>query len=73
MSNSILRLPAVMARTGLARSTIYFRISHDAFPRAIKLGRGARAVGWLSSEIEGWLSLQVEQSRLHQGNEGTMR
>ena len=68
MSNYILRLPAVMARTGLARSTIYFRIKHNTFPKQIKLGVGARASGWLCSEIEDWLSVQIEQSRSHHGS-----
>lgn len=60
--NTILRLPSVMSRTGLSRSSIYLGISRGTFPKQIKLG--VRAVGWVSSEIECWLSLQVEQSRL---------
>ena len=66
--HTILRLPAVMARTGLSRSNIYLKISHRTFPKQINLG--ARAVGWLDSEIESWLSLHVDQSRLYQNNTG---
>lgn len=62
MTHTILRLPAVKARTGLSRSTIYLRISEGTFPLPVKLG-GPRAVGWIESEIEAWLSRQVEQSR----------
>ncbi|BAZ92608.1 phage transcriptional regulator, AlpA [Thiohalobacter thiocyanaticus] len=61
MANAILRLPIVKARTGLSRSTIYLRISEGTFPKPISLG--ARAVGWLESEIEDWLAQQVKQSR----------
>lgn len=61
MANFILRLPAVRARTGLSRSTIYLAISDGTFPRSIRLG--ARAVGWLESEITDWLSAQIERSR----------
>ncbi|NOT13781.1 MAG: AlpA family transcriptional regulator [Methylococcaceae bacterium] len=61
MSHKILRLPSVKALTGLSRSTIYLRISNNAFPAPISLG--ARAVGWIESEIEAWLSAQVEKSR----------
>jgi prophage regulatory protein len=51
----------VEARTGLSRSTIYLRIAAGSFPKPISLG--ARAVRWLESEVEGWLALQINQSR----------
>lgn len=57
----ILRLNQVMARTGLARSTLYERIKDGAFPAQISLG--ARAVGWLESDIEAWIARQVDISR----------
>lgn len=59
--NTILRLPVVKARTGLSRSTIYLRVNNGTFPRPINLG--ARAVGWLESEIDSWLAQRIEQSR----------
>jgi len=62
MANSILRLPAVKARTGLSRSTIYLRVANDEFPKPISLG--GRAVGWLESEIDAWLEEMVESSRV---------
>lgn len=65
MANTILRLPAVKARTGLARSTIYLRIAQGTFPKPVSLG--ARAVGWLETEIDGWLQQRIEASRKHQG------
>lgn len=61
MATSILRLPAVKARTGLSRSSIYLRISENQFPKPISLG--ARAVGWLEEEIDAWLAAQIEKSR----------
>lgn len=61
MAHTILRLPAVQARTGLSRSTIYLRIAEDRFPRPISLGD--RAVGWIESEIDEWLEQQIESSR----------
>jgi len=61
MANYILRLPAVKARTGLSRSTLYLRITEGRFPKPISLG--GRAVGWVESEIEDWLSKQIEHSR----------
>lgn len=47
---TILRRKQVEARTGLRRSTIYERIQAGTFPAPISLG--ARAVGWLESEID---------------------
>ena len=45
----IVRLPAVQARTGLGRSTIYVRLAEGSFPRPVQLG--ARAVGWIEEEV----------------------
>lgn len=57
----ILRRKQVQDLTGLSRSTIYLRIAHGTFPKAISLG--ARAVGWLESEIDEWLESRVYLSR----------
>ena len=61
MATSILRLPAVKARTGLSRSTIYLRVAEGTFPRPVSLG--GRAVGWIEAEIEHWLKKQIDASR----------
>jgi prophage regulatory protein len=61
MAKSILRLPAVKARTGLSRSTIYLRVSKHSFPKPV--GLGGRAVGWVESEIEQWVEQRIEASR----------
>jgi len=47
--DSLLRLPAVMGATGLARPTIYLRIKTGLFPRPVKLSE--RAIAWPESEI----------------------
>lgn len=61
MTHNILRLPAVKARTGLSRSTIYLRISEGSFPKPVSLG--GRAVGWVEAEVNDWLNRQIEASR----------
>ena len=61
MATAILRLPAVKARTGLSRSTIYLRISEGSFPKPVSLG--GRAVGWIEEEVNNWLNQQIETSR----------
>ncbi len=61
MKATILRLPAVKARTGLSRSTIYLRISKGNFPAPISLG--GRAVGWVEADVDRWLTRRIAASR----------
>lgn len=56
-----LRLPEVLARTGLSRSTIYVRLEQGRFPRPVSLG--ARAVGWIESEVDEWMRARIAASR----------
>jgi prophage regulatory protein len=69
---TILRRRQVEARTGLSRSTLYGKLKRnpkrpkefdETFPAPVKLGPGAKAVGWIESEIDTWLTAQVEASR----------
>ena len=61
-AQTMLRRKQVESRTGLSRSTIYQYIRNGAFPAPIPLG--ARAVGWLESEVSAWISLRVSAARL---------
>jgi len=61
MVTAFLRLPAVKARTGLSRSTIYLRIAQGTFPKSIALG--ARAVGWVEADINEWMECQISASK----------
>lgn len=56
-----LRLPEVMARTGLSRSTIYMRLDEGHFPRPVSLG--GRAVGWIEAEVDEWMRERIAASR----------
>jgi prophage regulatory protein len=58
----ILRLQQVVATVGLGRSSIYAKIQNGSFPPPIKLG-GARASGWLSTEVNGWIADQIRRCR----------
>ena len=60
MATKILRLPEVISRTGMSRSTIYLRIQSGEFPKPIPLG--PRMVGWPESEIERFLCSLIDQS-----------
>lgn len=56
---TILRLPEVMVKTGLSRSTIYAAMAQGSFPLQIQLS--ARAVGWYEAEIDAWLDEQASR------------
>lgn len=45
----IIRFPAIKARTGLSRATIYRLMAEGVFPKSIALG--ARSVGWPDVEV----------------------
>lgn len=60
MDEKILRLPAVKDRTGLSRSGVYEKIAAGRFPKPISLG--ARAVGWLESDIDAWIASRVPRT-----------
>ena len=47
-----LRITAVVARTGLGRSTIYRLMAERKFPTPVRLA--ARAVGWRKSDLDHW-------------------
>ena len=49
-----IRLPEVRILTGLSRSTIYNLAGSGEFPDRVSIG-GGRAIGWLESEIQGWI------------------
>lgn len=61
MAEAILRLPTVKDRTGLSRSSIYLKVSQGQFPPPISLG--ARAIGWIESEVQEWIDSQIKKSR----------
>lgn len=49
----ILRLDAVLDRTGLSRSTLYRKIQSGTFPKQVKIA--VRCAGWRESAINAWL------------------
>lgn len=58
MNTKILKLPEVMERCALSRSSIYAHVSKGNFPRPVSLG--LRAVGWLELEISDWINQRAE-------------
>jgi prophage regulatory protein len=54
----IIRLPTVVERTGLPKSSIYSLLKSDLFPKQVRLG--VRSVGWRESDVEAWISNRTE-------------
>ena len=50
--SEFLRLPSVIRRIGLGRSTIYRLIAERKFPSPVRLS--GRAVGWRRSDLDRW-------------------
>lgn len=53
----LIRLPEVIARVGLKRSTIYQRMVEGRFPKGRSLG--PRCVVWVEAEIDAWIAQVV--------------
>jgi prophage regulatory protein len=61
LPDTLLRLPAVKAATGLSRSTIYDRVRKGTFPAPVSLG--GNAVGWPASEVGAWIQSRIDEGR----------
>ena len=55
-----LRFPAVRARTGLSRSTIWRLERQGSFPRHRRISRNA--VAWVEDEVTEWMRSKLEAS-----------
>ena len=51
--SSILRIKAVMQRTGLTRPTLYRKIAEGPFPKQIRIS--TNCIGWRESAVDAWL------------------
>lgn len=55
------RLPAVLARVGVKRSTLYRWISDKKFPAPIHIGENS--VAWDSRTVDEWMRRRIAASR----------
>jgi prophage regulatory protein len=69
MAKRLLRLPAVIDRTGSSTSDIYEGMKKGTFPVSVPIGQ--RTVGWLESEVEQWIENRIaartSQPKRHAG------
>ncbi|WP_295925372.1 AlpA family transcriptional regulator [uncultured Xanthomonas sp.] len=53
-----LRLPDVLERVGLSKSTLYARVRSGQFPKPVPLGSLS---AWVESEVEAWMAARVDE------------
>lgn len=55
----LLRLPEVVSRTGLGRSTVWALIARGQFPKQVKLS--ARSSAWVAAEVDQWAANRITE------------
>lgn len=60
-ATTIIRIKQVKERIGLSRSALYALIKEGKFAAPIPIG--ARAVGWLESDVSDFIEARVKASR----------
>jgi prophage regulatory protein len=55
----LLRLPEVLRRTALARSSLYKLVGERRFPPPVKIG--TRASAWVEAEVDEWLHARAAE------------
>ena len=62
-STRFLRLPEVMAATGLRKTKIYELVAAGDFPQQVKIT--AHSVGWVEAEIQAWQACRIALRMSH--------
>jgi len=60
-NKKLIRLSAVINKTGYSKSWIYKLIRIKQFPQPIKIG--SRAVAFIEDEIDEWIEVLISKSR----------
>lgn len=59
--NTFIRLPEVLRRTALTRTTLYELMQRKEFPAQVVLS--PRRVGWVEHEVDAWSAARAEKQR----------
>lgn len=54
----VLKRPVVSELTGLPRSTLYYYIKRNLFPKPVNIG--VRSVAWVKEDVESWIREKIE-------------
>jgi len=60
------RLPAIMARTGLKRSSVYALMATGHFPKPVKLSE--RSSAWIVKEVDSWIADRIAERDARQAS-----
>lgn len=55
----LLKLPEVIKKTCMCRTTIYSMINEGKFPKQIKLRE--RSVAWVEEEVDNWIKDKIKE------------
>lgn len=61
MSQTLIRMPETMRRTGYGKAWLYRLIAQQRFPQPIKIG--SRSIAFIESEIDEWINQRIAESR----------
>lgn len=64
----ICRLPTVVRKTGISKTSIYRQIGKSEFPAPFRLSPAC--VGWLEADVDGWIIARREGRRWTAGECG---
>lgn len=53
------RLPAVLARTGLSRASIYRKLAAGDFVKPVRIGE--RSIAFIASEVDDWIAARAAE------------
>ncbi|KAF1717913.1 transcriptional regulator [Pseudoxanthomonas yeongjuensis] len=59
--NRLIRLPEVIARCGVGRTTIYEMINRVEFPAPVKIG--PRSSAWPQNEVDRWIEDRIAERK----------
>jgi prophage regulatory protein len=54
IADRLIRMPELLERTGLSRTTIYRRMAKGTFPQAVPIG--ANSCAWHASVVDRWIA-----------------
>ena len=65
----LIRLPEVLGRTGLGRTSVYRKMAEGTFPKNLKLGGPIKAptqfdcgaIAWIEDEVDQWVESRIKE------------
>jgi prophage regulatory protein len=62
MAPNLVRLPAVKAKTGKSRTSIYSAVAAGTFPKPVKID--GKSVAWVDTEVDDWVARRIAEHRI---------